>query len=187
MSRSLSRGAAIRAMHADLQTYLPCDLLAKVDVMSMAHGLECRSPFLDHKLVEFAVSIPFQTLVRGKTDKPLLTSTFADLIPPPLRMRGKMGFCIPLDRCFRTDFRHHVEDMLLGERAIGRGYFREQTVRKLLEQHQSGRWNHSNRNWSLLCLEMWHRTFIDCYEAPTTSLSAESIESTNIMMLAGKA
>ncbi len=96
MQRCPNRDAGTRAMLTDLQTYLPCDLLAKVDITSMAHGLECRSPFMDHHVVERAVAIPYRLIRDGGGVKPMLTSTFADLIPDRLRHREKMGFRIPV-------------------------------------------------------------------------------------------
>ena len=172
MMRSDRRSAGTRAMHTDLQTYLPCDLLTKVDITSMAHGLECRSPFLDHRLVEFAVSLPFRALVQGRTVKPLLTETFSELIPPPLRNRGKMGFRIPLDDWFRGNLSQTARDLLLGPQSMARGYFRAGAIQNLLHEHRSARWNHGDRIWSLLCLEMWHRTLIDCQELPTAPIDA---------------
>ena len=170
MGRCSRRAVGQQAMLTDLQTYLPCDLLAKVDITSMAHGLECRSPFLDHEVVELALSIPYRHMVRGRETKPMLTSTFADLIPPSLRTRDKMGFRIPLDHWFRNDLRAYARETLLGQASLSRGYFRRQAVEDLLEEHTSGRWNHGDRIWTLLCLEMWHRTFIDPADPPTAPL-----------------
>lgn len=150
--------AGIRAMHADLLTYLPCDLLAKVDITSMAHGLECRSPFLDHKVVELATTIPYAYLNNGGDPKPLLTSTFPQFFPPSVRKRPKMGFRIPLDHWFRQTHADFVRDMLLSDRALSRGYFKRAAVERLIDDHQQGRWNHGDRLWTLLFLEQWHQT-----------------------------
>jgi asparagine synthase (glutamine-hydrolysing) len=148
-------------MHIDLQTYLPDDLLAKVDITSMAHALECRAPFLDHKVVELAVSLPFRYLVEGAGSKPLLTSTLPDLVPPALQRRGKAGFRIPLDNWFRNELRSLAHDTLLSRTSRDRGYFRPAAVQELLEQHESGRWDHGDRIWALVFLEMWHQQFVD--------------------------
>ena len=161
MAHSGRPSAGARAMHTDLQTYLPCDLLAKVDITSMAHGLECRSPFLDHKVVETAATIPFHLATQGGDVKPLLTSTFAELIPPDLRNRPKMGFSIPLDRWFRSDLREFVHDTLLGEKSTARGYFEPAAVREIIDTHNAAIRDNSSQIWSLLFLEMWHRTYID--------------------------
>ncbi|MCE9556458.1 MAG: asparagine synthase (glutamine-hydrolyzing) [Planctomycetes bacterium] len=167
MQRGVSRDAGSRARITDLLTYLPCDLLAKVDITSMAHGLECRSPFLDHHVVELAMSIGFNDLIQGHGAKLLLIDTVPDLIPQTLRDRPKMGFRIPLDAWFRGPLRNMTEEVLLGDESLGRGYFEPAAMRQLLDDHVSGRWNHGDRLWSLLCLEMWHRTFIDPSAAPT--------------------
>lgn len=161
MAESRRPTAGARAMHTDLQTYLPCDLLAKVDITSMAHGLECRSPFLDHRVVEMAATIPFHLATQGGDVKPLVTSTFKDLIPPDLRSRPKMGFSIPLDRWFRNELREFVQDTLLGDRSTSRGYFSPQTLHEIIKTHNSGARDYSSQIWSLLFLEMWHRTYID--------------------------
>lgn len=147
-------------MRADLRTYLPCDLLAKVDITSMANGLECRSPFLDHHVVETAARIPFRTLTASRDKKPMITSTFAELIPPKLRTRPKMGFSVPLDRWFREDLREFTRDTLLASDAFSHTYFRPTAIRDLLDQHQNGQWGHGDRIWSLLFLELWGREFL---------------------------
>lgn len=173
MERCAGRPAATRAMLTDLQTYLPGDLLAKVDITSMAHGLECRSPFMDHHFVELAMSIPYRLIRQGQGAKPLLTSTFPELVPPALRNRSKMGFRIPLDDWFRTRLRDDVRNLLLAPETIGRGYFQEAAVRQLLAEHDSGKWNHGDRLWSLMFFEIWHRTFLDG-EPPLGPLEALS-------------
>ncbi len=166
LRRSAARCAPTRAMHTDLQTYLPGDLLAKLDITSMAHGLECRSPFLDHHVVELAASVPYPILRQGKGSKPFLTSTVPDLIPPALRNRPKAGFRVPLDPWFRGPLRPLLEDTLLGRRSLSRGYFRPDGLRALVAEHLSGRWSHGNRLWALVCLELWHRSFVDPAEPP---------------------
>ena len=99
--QGVSRAAGSRAMICDLQTYLPCDLLTKVDITSMAHGLECRSPLMDHRIVELALAIPLRHHLDNNLPKPMLTRTFSDLIPERLIQRGKRGFSVPLDEWFR--------------------------------------------------------------------------------------
>jgi asparagine synthase (glutamine-hydrolysing) len=143
---------------------------AKVDITSMAHGLECRCPFLDERLVEFAVSIPFRLLVEGGRPKPLVTSTFREYFPPALRERPKAGFEVPLDDWFRGPLRELSEDYLLSDASLARGYFYREGLEAVLDEHRSMRWNHGNRLWSLICLEAWHRTYIDPPEVPTAPL-----------------
>jgi len=161
MARSAGRDAGSRARITDLLTYLPGDLLTKVDITSMAHGLECRCPFLDHHVVELAMSFQFQELTQGSGVKPFLNAALPDLIPQQLRTRPKMGFRIPLDAWFRGNLKSYAQEMLLSGPAAERGYFEPAGLRQLLDEHASGHWNHGDRIWSLLCLEMWHRTFID--------------------------
>ena len=148
-------------MAADLQTYLPCDLLTKVDVASMAHGLECRSPFLDHRVVELAVTIPYACKVQGRNMKWILKQTFGDLIPPAVISAKKKGFSIPLDDWFRNEHREYMSQVLLDSSTLARGYFRRQSVEAMIKEHTSGRWNHGNRIWALLYLELWQREFLD--------------------------
>lgn len=146
---------------ADLVTYLPCDLMTKVDTASMAHGLECRQPFLDHRVVELAAAMPIGHKFRWGRGKRLLLHAFADLVPEPIRRRRKMGFGVPLDYWFRNELREMARDVLLDSRTLGRGYFRPETVRRLLDDHQQGRFDHASRLWSLLVLELWHRQWVD--------------------------
>jgi hypothetical protein len=121
---------------ADLVTYLPCDLMTKVDVASMAHGLECRQPFLDHRVVELAARMPLGLKFRRGRGKRILLRAFADLLPPRIRRRRKMGFGVPLDHWFRNELRGFAREILLDPRTLGRGYFRPETVRGLVEDQQ---------------------------------------------------
>lgn len=150
-----------RALAADVGMYLPDDLLVKVDVASMAHSLEARSPFLDHELMEFAARLPTGCkLLRGET-KRILKRSLKGLVPDAVLGRPKMGFGVPLARWFRGEMREFVRDALLGPEARARGYFREEAVRTLLEDHLAGREDRSNQLWNLAMLEHWHRVFID--------------------------
>jgi asparagine synthase (glutamine-hydrolysing) len=147
--------------HADIQLYLADDLLAKMDIASMAHSLEVRSPLLDHRLVEFAASVPVRMKLRGYTQKYLLRRLMKDVLPSPVLTRRKMGFGVPIDRWFRADLKEMAYDLLLDSRAQARGYFRAEVVRGYLDAHASGREHHHTRLWALLMLEVWHRIFID--------------------------
>jgi asparagine synthase (glutamine-hydrolysing) len=149
------------AAYADVQLYLPGDLLVKMDLASMAHSLEVRSPFLDHRVVEFAATLPRGLKLRGLTQKYLLRRVMADVLPGPVLRRAKMGFGVPIDHWFRRDLHDLAHDLLLGPRARARGYFRTSAVARLLTEHAAGRADHHGRLWSLLMLELWHRSFID--------------------------
>jgi len=148
------------AMAVDVASYLPYDLLVKVDVASMANSLEARSPFLDHEAMEFAARLPVEIKFRGGRLKSLLKRAFADLLPPENVNRRKMGFGVPVGQWFRGPLRDLLRDALLSPRSLERGYFRESEVRRLVDEHLERRADHSFQLWNLLMLELWHREFI---------------------------
>jgi len=148
-------------LFADVMMYLPYDLLVKVDMATMAHSLEARSPFLDHKVMEFAAALPATFKLHGLTTKYILKKAFSSLLPREILHRKKMGFGVPLNRWFRSELRPLAYDILLDSRCAGRGYFRPKAVQRLLDEHSSMRADHSYRIWALLILELWHRMFID--------------------------
>jgi len=150
------RDPVTRATVADLLTYLPGDLLVKVDLASMAHSLEARSPFLDHRVVELALAMPVdhKLRLRGGRSKVVLKTAFADLIPREILTRPKLGFGVPLDRWFRGPLRDHLSAILLDPRTLARNLFRPEAVRSLIEDHLSGRRDHAYRLWALLMLEL---------------------------------
>jgi len=145
----------------DLTTYLPCDLMTKVDIASMAHGLETRPPFLDHRVVELAARMPLRHKFRWGRGKRILRAAFGDLLPREIRKRRKMGFGVPLDHWFRGPLASFAREVLLDRRTLGRGMFRPEAVRGLVEAHLSGRFDHSYRLWALLVLELWQRRWVD--------------------------
>jgi asparagine synthase (glutamine-hydrolysing) len=157
------RDLVTRAMVADLQTYLPCDLLVKVDLASMAHSLECRGPFLDHRVVELAMAMPIgrKLRLRGGRSKVVLKQAFADLLPPTIRDRPKMGFGVPLDRWFRGELRSELRAILLDPISLNRGLFQPEAVATLVNDHTEGRRDHAARLWTLLMLELWFRNYLD--------------------------
>ncbi len=160
------RDFVTRTTCADVLSYLPCDILTKVDIASMAVGLECRSPFLDHRVAEAAAAMPIELKLRGRQGKRILIETFTDLLPPSIQKRSKMGFGVPLDHWFRDELRPLVHDVLLGERALNRGLFRPDAVRNLVAEHSERKWDHSARLWSLLVLELWQQTWLDTPVTP---------------------
>src|SRR5438477_4181918 len=149
------------ANRADIHTYLPDDLMVKVDVASMAHGLETRSPLLDHVLLEWAARIPSEIKMKGGTTKALLKAAMAPYLPREILYRKKMGFGVPLERWFRRELRELAHDTLLGQPARERGIMRPDYVRRLLDEHGAGTRNHHTRLWALLMLELWFRSWID--------------------------
>ena len=155
-----------RTLFVDVMSYLPEDLLVKVDIASMAHSLEARSPFLDHKVMEFAALLPPNLKLRGMETKFLLKDTLSDIVPQEILQRKKMGFGVPLDVWFRNDLKEMAYDVLLDQKSIERGYFRKEYVLQMLDDHVSKRYDHSYRIWALLFLELWHRMFIDGTVSP---------------------
>ncbi len=147
-------------MFVDFMRYLPDDLLFKVDIASMAHGLECRAPFLDHKLVEFIGRIPTDLKLRGFTTKYLLRRAFGEMLPPEILRRPKMGFGVPIADWFRGELQGYLRDTLLDPAALRRGYFAPESVRQLVEDHVAARADHGYRLWSLLMFELWHRRYL---------------------------
>jgi len=145
----------------DVKTYLPDDLLVKVDITSMANSLEVRAPFLDHLLMEYAASLPPSLKIRGAEKKYILKRAMADLLPAEILSRPKQGFIVPVDSWFRHALKEMAYDTLLDSRSAHRGYFRPGAVQRLLDEHQTGRRNWHRQLWTLLMLELWHRAFID--------------------------
>jgi asparagine synthase (glutamine-hydrolysing) len=147
------------SMSVDVDSYLPYDLLVKVDIASMANSLEARSPFLDHKVMEYAARLPVNLKLRGKESKYILKSAFGDLLPRENVERRKMGFGVPVGKWFRTELRELMRDALLSKESVERGYFNGAAVGKMVEDHLSGARDHSATLWNLLMLELWHREF----------------------------
>ena len=158
-----SRDPVTQAMIGDLLTYLPGDLLVKVDIASMAHSLECRGPFLDHRVVELALAMPVDRKLRLRKgrSKMILKRAFADLIPPPIQTRPKMGFGVPIDRWFRGELKDELRAVLLDPVSQGRGLFRPEAVETMINEHIQNRRDHSYRLWALLMLELWFRNYVD--------------------------
>jgi asparagine synthase (glutamine-hydrolysing) len=145
----------------DIETYLPGDLLPKSDIASMAHSLELRSPLLDHRVVELGLALPDHLKRRGREGKIALRRAFADDLPPSVSQRGKSGFGVPLAAWFRGELRPLARELLLGEPASSRGWFRTAAVDRLLEDHAAGRADNGHRLWTLVMLELWQRAHVD--------------------------
>ena len=160
-SRAKGRDHISAASLADLATYLPCDLMTKMDIASMTHSLECRQPFLDYRVAELAVKMPSRYKFRRGSGKRILRKAFGDLLPREIWTRKKMGFGVPIDHWLRNELRELTQDVLLDDTARHRGYFRHDAVARLVEQHVSNAFDHSYRLWALLVLELWMREWID--------------------------
>ena len=160
-ARANGAGVVDAALLADTMTYLPNDLLVKVDIASMANSLEARSPFLDHHVIEFAASLPEHLKLRGLTTKYILKKTLQKLLPSENLTRSKMGFGVPIGHWFRGQMQGFLREQLLSERASRRGLFRPEAVRQMVELHTRGERDHTHQLWTLLMLELWFQRFID--------------------------
>ncbi len=145
----------------DQMTYLPNDLLVKVDIASMANSLEARSPFLDHKLIEFAASLPENLKMRRFETKSLLKKVAARLVPREVIYRRKMGFGVPIGNWFRGEMKSFVREVLLSEKCLRRGIAKPEMVTRYVDEHTNGERDHTFQIWTLLMLELWFQKFID--------------------------
>jgi len=145
----------------DQMTYLPNDLLVKVDIATMAVSLEARSPFLDHHVIEFAASLPQNLKLRRLTGKYLLKKILRKLLPSENLTRRKMGFGVPIGHWFRGKMQPFLREVILSEKALGRGLFRPEAVKQLVDLHVRGERDYSHQLWTLLMLELWFNRFID--------------------------
>lgn len=148
-----------KLLYADTKTYLH-ELLMKQDQMSMAASIESRVPFLDHKLVEFTARMPERMKIRGRDTKWILREAMKGILPEEILTREKMGFPVPIGNWFRREFKHLVDEYVLGERALSREMFNAGFVREIVKRHNAGE-NHDERLWFLVNFEMWQRQFID--------------------------
>lgn len=147
-------------MRYDLATYLPDCLMTKTDVASMANGLEVRCPLLDQELVEFAATIPWRFKLGKSGGKDIFKRSVSDLLPAQVRTRQKTGFGIPVAEWLRGELQPLMRDAILGAAFVGRGLFRPEFVRRMVDEHVAGKRDWSNRLWALICLELWFREFI---------------------------
>jgi asparagine synthase (glutamine-hydrolysing) len=159
--RSAGQDLLSRMLYADLKTWLVDDLLIKADKMTMANSVELRVPFLDHRVVEFAASIPSDLKMRGTNVKWILKQAMAGRLPREIVNRPKVGFPTPLALMFRRDLSSYLGDILLSSRAVDRGYFDRRTVERMITDHVAGRRDCHKALWQLVVLEEWHRAFVD--------------------------
>jgi asparagine synthase (glutamine-hydrolysing) len=150
-----------RLMYLDAKTYLPGDILTKVDRTSMAVSLEARAPLLDHKLVEFVTRIPAPLKLAGSVTKHILKRAVQGLVPDEILSRPKQGFGVPIQEWINQQLRSRIRDTLTEPRTRQRGYIDSRYVDVLLSEHERGRRDHSLSLWALLMFELWHRQFLD--------------------------
>jgi asparagine synthase (glutamine-hydrolysing) len=148
-------------LYLDSKTYLPGDILTKVDRMSMAVSLEARVPLLDHKLIEFVTRIPASLKMKGLETKYIFKQALRGLVPEEILHRPKQGFGVPVAEWINLQLRERIRETLTERRTRERGLFDARYVSLLLEEHERGRRDHSPALWSLLMLELWHRSFAD--------------------------
>ena len=148
-------------LDTDVNTYLPADLLVKMDIATMAYSVEGRSPLLDHRLMEFAAAVPPRLKMRGLSGKVLLKSALRGVLPDEVLDRPKMGFGVPLLRWFREELRDLPRDVLLGSDSRVHSYIKPQAVAQMISEHHDGSADHSLRLWTLLQLELWHREVVE--------------------------
>jgi asparagine synthase (glutamine-hydrolysing) len=157
-----------RAMAGDTLSYIPEDLNVKVDISSMACGLEVRSPFLDHSLVEFSARIPSSLKIRGLKQKYILKKAFRDELPTEILRRKKAGFAVPISEWFRKELKDYTRDVLLSPDAQIAEIFSTKKVQLILEEHASGARNWHAQIWPMLVLENWFQaqtSRVQCYVA----------------------
>jgi asparagine synthase (glutamine-hydrolysing) len=147
--------------YIDLHTYLIGDINTKVDRASMAHSLEVREPLMDHPLVEWLATLPTSLKIRSGESKFLLKKAMEPYLPPDIMYRPKMGFAVPLARWFRGPLRQRVRDELLGGPMLETGWFNRDTIRQIVEQHESGMRDHSTPIWVLLMFDAFLRNNVE--------------------------
>jgi asparagine synthase (glutamine-hydrolysing) len=160
--RGLERASLVDGMlETDLHHYLPDDLLVKMDVATMASSVEARSPLLDHRLVEFMAAVPARFKVNHGSGKVLFRRALRGVLPESILNRRKMGFGVPIGRWLRNDLKPMLEEVVLSDKALSRGYFDPLAARRLVRSVLDGNDRDRYVAWDLMMLELWHRTFID--------------------------
>ncbi|HEX8370377.1 MAG TPA: asparagine synthase (glutamine-hydrolyzing) [Pyrinomonadaceae bacterium] len=159
---SISTGNAIdNLLYLDSKTYLPADILTKVDRMSMAASLEARVPLLDHELIEFVTQIPSDLKMKGFETKYIFKKAMEGIVPQEILYREKQGFGVPIEEWINNQLRARMHETLLERRTLERGYFEKSYIQTLLDEHAKRRRDHSHALWILWMLELWHRQFLD--------------------------
>ena len=150
-----------RILYLEFKTGFPGDSLVKIDIAGMANSLQVRSPFLDPPLLEFSARIPSNLKLKNLTAKYIFKRALIKILPKQLIFRRKMGFGIPVGKWFRNEMKEFIQEILLDNSSLSRGYFKKEAITTLLNEHISGRIDHTFHIWALLNFELWHRKFID--------------------------
>ena len=159
LKNQMPSGKVNRMLYVDTKTYLPDELLLKADKMTMANSIELRVPFLDHKFLEFAASLPEDFKVRGFKTKYIAKKALQGLVPKEILERKKAGFPVPYASWMRTELKDWVRDILFDSETVGRGYFTKGGIEKLVKQ-DSEHGSYPKEVFSLVALELWHRQFL---------------------------
>lgn len=161
-ANSVSTGSEIdKLLYLDSKTYLPGDILTKVDRMTMANSLEARVPLLDHELIEFVVGIPSHLKMNGLETKHILKKAMEGIVPNEILYREKQGFGVPIGEWINIQLRDRIIGDLSDRRTLERGFFNIDYIQTLLKEHASGRRDHSHSLWVLWMFELWQRKYID--------------------------
>ncbi len=150
-----------KILYTDLKTYLPGDILVKVDRVSMANSLEVRAPILDHNVIEYAAKIPANLKYKRGDKKRILKHSFQKLLPPEILYRKKMGFSVPLSDWFRGELKEMTKRLLFSDKSGVNHFFKPDAVSNIWDLHQTGKKNYSSIFWSLLMFELWYREFME--------------------------
>jgi asparagine synthase (glutamine-hydrolysing) len=164
-----------RMLYVDTKLWLPDDLLARGDKTSMAASVEARLPLLDHKLVEFAASLPQNMKLKGLTRKYLLRKVGRAWLPPEIISRKKKGFPMPISPWLRREAKSFLRDVLSSAALRRRGLFNPSFVERLLGEHESGFAEHGSLLWGLLSVELWQRLFLDSQQRPERHAGAFAV------------
>ena len=159
-ARSPAEDSVSQVQYLDMKTYLVGDILTKVDRASMAHALEVREPLLDHKLMEWWSGLPPSFKLHGREGKYIFKKALEPYLPNEVLYRPKMGFSVPLAAWFRGPLRERVREAVLGPTLKDTGIFNQVFLKELVEQHQSGRRDHSATLWTMLMFEAYQRRAI---------------------------
>jgi asparagine synthase (glutamine-hydrolysing) len=171
LDQAPARDPLSRVLYLDTKTYLPGDILTKVDRMSMLASLEVRVPILDHLFLEWVTGLPPDWKMRGRKQKYIFNKLAEKVgVPKEALDRPKQGFTLPLRHWMRTELKDLIASVLLDSSTAQRGYFNPQGVRRMLDEHFQGRRDHSARIWRFLMFELWHRNFLA--NVRTTSVGA---------------
>jgi asparagine synthase (glutamine-hydrolysing) len=162
-------------LYVDTKTYLVEDILTKVDRMSMLTSLEVRVPILDHQFVEWVTSLGPEWKMRNGQQKYIFRKLAERVgVPKDVLYRPKRGFALPLIHWTRNEMKDMILSLLLDTRTLQRGYLDPDGVRHLVDEHMSGKRNHSGRVWRLLMFELWHRNFLERFSSPQNFVTTVS-------------